>query len=356
MIDKEKPLKTGYTTGSCATAATIAAIELLLNNEIKEEIQLLLPSGDTATIKILDAALYKDTATARVKKYSGDDPDITNGAIISASVRANHTRAINFFAGDGVGVVTRAGLQIAVGEPAINPVPREMMTNAVRASTNTGMDITIGVEGGRELAEKTFNPRLGIEGGISIIGTSGIVRPFSHAAVEETVRVNIDVAAANNNRELAIVAGHFGMKAAIASFMLEEEQIIEVSNAWGAALEQAKKRDVQSLLLLSHPGKLAKLIAGHFNTHSSGSPSALPIVQRIAAEIGISIQSTSATVDGLFKELPAETSRILADTLANMIRTAAQTHANMTKIAVVLIDMQKKELGHSEGIEIWQRR
>ncbi len=356
MTDNIKTLKTGYTTGSCATAATTAALELLFNCETKDNVQITLPTGDTATIEIVDSTLHSDYATARVKKYSGDDPDITNGATITSSIKLNDSNEIKFFAGEGVGVVTKEGLQIPVGEPAINPVPREMMTKAVREYTKSGVDITIGVEGGAALAEKTFNPRLGIKDGISIIGTSGIVRPFSHEAIEETVKVNIDVATANSESELVIVAGHYGMKAATTFFTLKTDQIIEVSNSWGTALVHAKEKGVDSLLLLSHPGKLAKLIDNYFNTHSSDSPSALPIVKRIAESIGITIDTESTTVDGVFKELSVDTSKILADKLADLISNAAQKRSDIANVAVVLIDMQKNELGHSKGTSRWQRK
>ena len=356
MTENSKPLKTGYTTGSCATAATAAALDLLLNNNITKYIELVLPSQDTATIKVENIYTNTYSATASVKKYSGDDPDITNGAIISSTVKLNNTEKIRLFAGKEVGTVTKKGLQIPVGEPAINPVPRQMIKQVVSEYTDQGIDITIAVEDGEELAKKTFNPRLGIVGGISIIGTSGIVRPFSHKAIQETVKISIDVATALGTNKLVLVAGHFGMTAAQNLFEVKEDEIIEVSNEWGVALTCAKQKNIGSVLILSHPGKLAKFIDGYFNTHSRSSPSALPIVKRIATRLNINILNESTTVEGIFNELTPEDRNKLATELANQIYTVVQKYSKISHITVILIDMQYNELGNSGDTDKWQRK
>ena len=352
----KKPLRTGYTTGSCATAATAAALELLFNHTCKSSVKLTLPSGDTAEISIEHTELSGDTATAQVIKFSGDDPDITNGALISSSVKLNQTGEILFFAGKGVGTITREGLQLPVGSPAINPVPREMMSRTARNYTSQGVDITIAVAGGEELANKTFNPRLGIIGGISIIGTSGIVRPFSHAAIQETVRISIDVATATGKTRLILVAGHYGMRAAQHFFNAPTEDIIEVSNEWDTAMQHAAMKKPLSLLLLSHPGKLAKFIDGHFNTHSKCSPSALPIVQRIATELDIPITETENTVEGVFQRLSSTDTTLLGVTLAERIAQSAKQHSKIPNIDVVLIDMQNHILAESGDTSKWRKK
>ena len=354
MINQKKPLRTGYTTGSCATAATAAALELLLNHTCKKSIKLTLPSGDKAVITIEKVQLDNNTAIAQVRKFSGDDPDITNDALISSAVRLNNTGKIRFFAGEGVGTITREGLQLPVGSPAINPVPRKMMSQTVQNYTTLGVDITIAVAGGEELAAKTFNPRLGIIGGISIIGTSGIVRPFSHAAIQETVRISIDVAVAAGKNQLIFVAGHYGMRAAQHFFKASTEDTVEVSNEWDTALQHAATKEALSLLLLSHPGKLAKFIDGHFNTHSKRSPSALPIVQRTAAQLGIPVSEDDNTVEGVFQRLSSSASSALATNLAHSITEKAQQHSGITDIAVVLIDMQNHILAESGDTAKWQ--
>ena len=356
MTKKNQPLKTGYTTGTCAAAATAAALELLFNNNIAKYIELVLPSEDIATIKIEKSYTDINSTSASVKKYSGDDPDITNGVIISSTVKPNNTGKISFFAGEGVGTVTKEGLQIPIGEPAINPVPRQMIKQVVSKYTSQGVDITIAVEGGEKLAEKTFNPRLGIVGGISIIGTSGIVRPFSHEAIQETVRININVATASGKKQLVLVAGHFGMTAAQNLFKIVEDEIIEVSNEWGTALTHAKQKGIDTVLILSHPGKLAKFIDGYFNTHSKCSPSALPIVRRIATNLNINTSEESTTVDGIFKDLKPADSNRLAVELANQINIAAEEKSKITNISVILIDMQHNELGNSGDTDKWQRK
>ncbi len=356
MPKNNKSLRTGFTTGSCATAATAAALDLLLNNQHHDYIEIVLPSTATAILPLEEVFLRHDSATATIKKDAGDDPDITNGALISATVKLNNSGKINFIAGEGVGTITKKGLQIPVGEAAINPVPRQMITRTVRSYTDKGVDVTICVAGGEELAKHTFNPRLGIIGGISIIGTSGIVRPFSHQAIQDSVKLSIDVATAQGHKELIFVAGNYGRKAATKLFKYTEDAIIEVSNEWKTALEHAQTKNIEALLLLSHPGKLAKFIDGYFNTHSRSSPSALPIVKRFAARLDIHTSEETPTVEGLFAELqPPEKSR-LAEQLAQSIAQAVRIQTDISDIQIVLIDMQQQELGNSGIMQTWKRR
>ena len=162
-------LRTGYTTGTCAAAAAKAATILLCGQSAEDKVTIELPDGSKADIPILYMKSQDDNAIAAVRKDAGDDPDITDKAVIEATVTFNNKKQIVFFAGDGVGTVTKPGLQIAAGEPAINPVPREMIQTAIRAVTPKGIDVTISVPGGKELAEKTFNPKLGIVGGMGDI-------------------------------------------------------------------------------------------------------------------------------------------------------------------------------------------
>ncbi len=340
MIDDTRPLRTGFTTGSCATAATAAALDLLLNKQHRKQVDFILPDGSTAAMDIIFSTTDNDIATAGVRKFAGDDPDITAGALISASVRLNNLHDIRFFAGDGVGTITRPGLQIPVGEPAINPVPRRMLIETARKFTSRGIDITLSVENGKELAAKTFNPRLGIVGGISIIGTSGIVRPFSHEAIQETVRISIDVAAAAGVNKLILVAGHYGMRAAKSFYNAADNEIIEVSNEWDTAIIHAVKKNITRLQILSHPGKLVKFSLGYFNTHSKHSPSALLLVQHTARELNIPITGNSTTVEGLFQEIPEQDKFRLASILAANIKQAVIDKYKLTTITVTLIDMQ----------------
>ena len=174
--------------------------------------------------------------------------------------------------------MTKPGLAIPPGEPAINPVPRRMIREAVREVTPRGVRVTISIPGGGELARKTFNPRIGIVGGLSILGTTGIVRPFSCSAIRETLRCTLNVAAAAGIRAPVFVPGHIGERAARAHFRVADEQIVEVGNEWGFVLDEALGRPFSALLILGHPGKLAKLTAGDWDTHSGRSGSALPVV------------------------------------------------------------------------------
>ena len=340
-------LRTGYTTGTCATAATVAALELLLNKRQIKTAKIKLPTGETAEIEIINPIIMLNTTSACVRKDSGDDPDITNGVIIKSTISFNNTSEINFIAGKGVGTITKAGLQIPIGQAAINPVPRKMMEKAVRELTDKGINITISVKRGEELAAKTFNPRLGIIGGISIIGTSGIVRPFSHEAIADTVKVNINVAIAQKIKRLVFVAGHYGMKAAQNFFLIDQEEIIEVSNEWNTALNHAITKGITQFLIISHPGKLAKFIDNHFNTHSDFSPSALPIVKRTATRLNIPFSNKSTTVEGLFQELNCNYKIKLANHLAALIKQAVVNKTKNDNISIILIDMQHNKLGSS---------
>jgi cobalt-precorrin-5B (C1)-methyltransferase len=185
--EQPAPLRSGYTTGSCATATSLAAARLLLAGIVSEVAEIVLPKGQHVPLPLVFCRLTADGAEAGTVKDAGDDPDVTHGAIVFARVRLRAEPGVLFRAGPGVGTVTRAGLTLPVGEPAINPVPRKMMTEhltelAAEHGYTGGFEVAIGVEGGEALALKTMNPRLGILGGLSILGTTGIVRPFSCSA------------------------------------------------------------------------------------------------------------------------------------------------------------------------------
>ena len=187
---------------------------------------------------------------------------------------------MNFRPGEGVGTVTKPGLAIPPGEAAINPVPRQMIRDSVREVTDRAVRVTVSIPDGEALAAKTFNPKLGVRGGLSILGTTGRVRPFSCPALQESLRCALQVALALGLKDLVFVPGHIGEKAAHRHFVLRPEQVIEVSNEWGYMLGQAAREKVPRLLVLGHPGKLVKLAEGMWDTHSSRSGSALPLVEK----------------------------------------------------------------------------
>jgi cobalt-precorrin-5B (C1)-methyltransferase len=349
-------LRTGYTTGTCAAAAAKAAAVVLCGGQLDGDVTVELPDGTAAAMRILYTKLQGNNAVAAVRKDAGDDPDITDKAVIQATVRFNGQQRIVFYAGDGVGTVTKAGLQIAIGEPAINSVPREMIVKAIQAVTQKGVDVTISVPGGKELAAKTFNPKLGIVGGISIIGTSGKVRPFSVPALREALKCSLDIAQAAGITSVVYVPGHIGKRAASALFSLKEDQIVEVSNEWGYMLDCLAEYRFEKLLVLGHPGKLAKLAEGNWDTHSSNSPSAVPFINALA-ERTIGKQFPEAvTVEGLFESLDSDEKALLGGVLAEAIRNALARRINWAEAAVatVIVNMKGDRLGEAGDIGIWK--
>ncbi len=294
-------------------------------------------------------------AEAAVKKDAGDDPDVTDGSLISASVTWGHGEDVTFIAGEGVGTVTKPGLALPPGEPAINPVPRSMIRTAVREVTDGGVNVTISIPGGRELAEKTFNPRLGVVGGLSILGTSGIVRPFSGAALRDSLKCALSVAVACGVRNPLFVPGRIGERAAEKLFRFSPEQLVEVSNEWGFMLDEAVGKDFDRLLIVGHPGKLAKLPAGHWDTHSSRSPSAVPYVANLAIRILGKAGTDASTVEGLFNDLSQEDRGRLAGVLAADIRTAVSARIEERfPTAVVLVSLSGALLGADGDVSPWK--
>jgi cobalt-precorrin-5B (C1)-methyltransferase len=298
-------LRRGRTTGSCATAAVKAALTQMLCHVRQQQVDVTLPDGrhylrvPIANLTDLDAA----TVRAEVLKDGGDDPDNTHGATIFAEVRRNALGTIRFFAGPGVGTATLPGLRVAVGEPAINPVPRKMMQQAVAEvlqdaglPAGTGFDLTIGCENGEQIARKTFNPRLGILGGISILGTSGIVEPMSMASWVASIEVYVRVALAGDVPSVAYLPGKIGRDFAQQVLALPDKRTVQIANFLGDALDftqvalEEQQRQLDTLWLAGHPGKLAKVLDGVWDTHSSKSNMAMGSVARVAAERGLSAQ------------------------------------------------------------------
>jgi cobalt-precorrin-5B (C1)-methyltransferase len=304
----ENGLRRGRTTGSCATAAVIAALALLLREEQRQKVEVSLPDGHHYLVVPIQAVRRLDDSTVRadVLKDGGDDPDNTHGATIFAEVRRNDCGELRFFAAAGVGTATQPGLRVAVGQPAINPVPRAMMRQAVaelmaefcmanvEGRAQPGFDLAIGCENGEAIARKTFNPRLGIVGGISILGTSGIVEPMSMASWVASIEVYVRVALAGDAPAVAYLPGKIGRVFAKDELGLSEQRTVQIANFLGDALDftqtalEQEKRQLPVLWLAGHPGKLAKVLAGAWDTHSSKSDMAMDSVAQVAAERGYS--------------------------------------------------------------------
>lgn len=295
----ENGLRRGRTTGTCAAAAVKAALLALLGDQPPTEVAVTLPDRKHYLRVPVDAVIRQsETRTrAEVIKFAGDDPDQTDGARIFVELEKNESGALKFIAGEGVGVVTAPGIRVPIGEPAINPGPREMIAIAIeealkeRNRSTCGFDITIGCINGQVIAKKTFNPRLGIEGGISILGTTGIVEPMSLAAYQASIEVYVRVGLFDLSNKLALLPGNLGLNFAKEKLGLKTRQIVHVSNFIGFAIEatelslQEQKRSLPELWLLGHPGKLAKLLDGYWDTHSRNSPMAMSTLADLAEEL-----------------------------------------------------------------------
>ena len=348
-------LRKGYTTGACAAAAAKAATMVLCGEAAPEAVEIGFPDGSRVRFPVLSCGFEAATAVASVCKDAGDDPDVTHQAVVRAAVAFAEGDEVSFVAGEGVGTVTKPGLSIAPGEPAINPAPRRMIGQAVREVTAHGVQVTVSIPGGRELAARTFNPRLGIEGGLSIIGTTGIVKPFSAPALTASLACALDVAAACGVCAPVLVPGNIGERAAIKNFRVNSEQMIQVSNHWGFMLDQASQRGFERLLVLGHPGKLAKLVAGEWDTHSSHSASAVGIVARCAEETLGEPLGESATVEGIVAALHPEESARVGSALAAAIREAITARIGSEKsVAVALINLAGNFLGVSGDLSPWK--
>lgn len=348
-------LRTGYTTGSCAAAAAKAAVRLLAGGRAAERLEIPLPGGARIELPLVYSRITESGAEAAVRKDAGDDPDVTSGALIQVSVAWNGGEEVEFGAGEGVGIVTRPGLAVPPGEPAINPVPRRMIREAIREVTSRGVRVTIAIPDGGEIARKTFNPRLGIVGGLSILGTTGIVRPFSCSAIRETLRCTLSVADAAGIRAPVFVPGHIGERAARAHFRLADEQVVAVGNEWGFVLEEALRRPFSALMIVGHPGKLAKLTADGWDTHSGRSGSALPIVAAMHEKVLGGPAAPAETVEGLFAALPETDKKTLGDALAEAIKGAVgkRMDGRFTP-AVALIDLGGRIIGEAGDLTSWQ--
>ncbi|MEN0087661.1 MAG: cobalt-precorrin-5B (C(1))-methyltransferase, partial [Pseudomonadota bacterium] len=273
----EPALRRGWTTGACATAATKAALTARLSGSFPDPVQITLPKGETPAFPLAREALFADRATASIVKDAGDDPDVTHGALITSIIRPAVAGAgITFAAGPGVGTVTKAGLPVAVGEPAINPVPRKLMIEVVEtlcAEHNVPADfvIEISIENGEALALETWNGRLGIIGGLSILGTTGVVQPFSCAAWIHSIHRGVDVARAARLPHILAATGSTSEATALALYDLPEHATIDMGDFAGGLLKYLRGHPVPRLTIAGGFAKLTKLAQGAMDLHSGRS-------------------------------------------------------------------------------------
>ena len=348
-------LRWGYTTGACAAAAAKAALMRLVG-EVGPltAVTLTLPGGQRHTLPLAFARTTTEGAEAALVKDAGDDPDVTHGALVMVRVCWTDGGEVLFCAGEGVGTVTKPGLSIAPGEPAINPGPRRMIRQALAEVSDRPVQVTVSIAGGRELAAKTFNPRLGIENGLSVLGTTGRVRPFSCAALRCALACTLDVARACGVRAPVLVPGHIGEQAARRILLTTPEQVVEVGNEWGFVLGRLVRYDFERLLLLGHPGKLAKLADGQWDTHSARSTSPVAAVTRIVQPLLDTPLPASPTTEGIFGPLVPPVRRRAADAVASAVAAAvAEKIGRRMPVVVALVDMKGEWLGSSGGWDGW---
>ena len=304
------PLHSGLTTGTCATAAAIAATIRLLKNETPEEVPVLLPDGETIPVAVGYGEGY-----AYCIKDAGDDPDVTNGLEIRASVK--QTVTFEILGGEGVGTFTLPGFDYPPGSPAINKAPREMIRQNLTALTNDPLSITISVPEGEAIAKRTFNPRLGIEGGISIIGVSGIVKPFSEEAFIDSIRKCMNVAQASGTSRVVINSGGKSERFVKALYPnLPQQAFVEYGNYIGETLKIAHELDIREVTLGVMLGKAVKLAAGHLDTHSRETTMDKTFLSEILEEAGIHIDiSTLTLARELWEKIPEQQIQNFASTI-----------------------------------------
>ena len=296
VVRNQKKLRFGYTTGSCAAGAARGAAELLLGEDEIEEAELMTPKGILLHLELLDIKRDENAASCAVRKDAGDDPDTTNGILVYAKVEKFQIRSdmedrIVIDGGTGVGRVTKPGLSQKIGEAAINPVPRAMILQAVeeiadRYHYEGGLKVTISVPEGEKIARKTFNPRLGIVGGISILGTSGIVEPMSEKALIDSIRVEMSQHAAMGEQYMLVTPGNYGADYLREHMALPFEKNIKCSNYVGETIDMAVDMGVKGILFISHLGKFVKVAAGIMNTHSHSADARMEVLCANAIRAG----------------------------------------------------------------------
>ena len=306
LLPEFYPLHSGLTTGTCATAAAVAATMRLLKSEMPEEVPVLLPNGETIHVHVG----YGDGYAYCIKE-AGDDPDVTNGIEVRATVKPSKTFEIH--GGEGVGTFTLPGFDYPSGEAAINKTPREMMRNNIKENVS----ITISVPEGKDIARRTFNPRLGIEGGISIIGVSGIVKPFSEEAFIDSIRKCMTVAHASGTERVVINSGGKSERFVKALYpVLPQQTFVEYGNYIGETLKMAAELDIKEITLGVMLGKAIKLAAGHLDTHSRKATMDKTFIRQLLDEAGCDIDISNITLAReLWKKLPSEKLQPFASTI-----------------------------------------
>jgi cobalt-precorrin-5B (C1)-methyltransferase len=360
-IKNGKKLRFGYTTGTCAAAATKAAAIMLASGKIPERVSIMTPKGIELSLEVLEPVLDEGKASCAIKKFSGDDPDATAGVMVYSCVSWSKEPGVHVDGGLGVGRVTKPGLKQAVGEPAINPVPMDMIKRAAEEAvsdcgTAEGLNVVISIPEGVEIAKHTFNPRLGIEGGISVLGTSGIVEPMSMQAIKDTIRVELRQQISLGHRAIAIAPGNYGLDFMRERYGFDLDREVKCSNFIGDTIDIAAELGVEKLLFIGHIGKLIKVSGGIMNTHSREADSRMELMAAHAIKTGCDIETAGAILSSLTTSeayshikaagLESGFSEVLMERIAYHLGKRA---AGRLEIQAIVFSNEDGLLGETEG-------
>lgn len=348
-------LRYGNTTGACATAAAKAALITLLNSPV-DRVGIPSPLGIRFEILIKECKkLSDDTALATVIKDAGEDVDVTNKMEITATIKlTDNDGKIIIKGGKGIGAVTKSGLQVPTGEAAINPVPMQMIEAGIREvlPSGKGVEVVISAPQGEKVAEKTQNSKLGIVGGVSILGTTGVVRPLSMQAYRNSLVPRLDVALAQNYESIFLVPGNIGEKLAKQIFEVPEDAVVQTGDFMGYMLEKAVEKGAKEIVIFGHPGKLVKLAAGIFNTHHKMGDARMEVIAAYAGALGADTELIKAIIQSNTTE---ETIKLLEQAQLlqpsfNMIAEKVRSRSlervkNKAKINVIIVSMDGTILG-----------
>lgn len=367
-IEKDgKRLRLGYTTGSCAAAAAKAAVWMLLTGSRKETITLDTPKGIRLTLDVKEIQIGENSVSCAIEKDSGDDPDVTKGTLIFAKVSKTETPGVIIDGGFGIGRVTKRGLDQPVGNAAINSVPRQMIRENVEevmrlTDYRGGLSVVISAPEGEMLAKKTFNPRLGIVGGISILGTTGIVEPMSEKALVDTIRVELNQRKANGAEYVLLTPGNYGSDFIHKELGLDIKAAVQVSNFIGDALDICKELNFKGAMLIGHVGKLVKIAGGMMNTHSKYGDCRMEILAAHAGAAGVPAEMVAEILDSIACD---DVLRILKESsyyektlsrVTDRVTFHLQHRAEHMEVGTLLFSKEYGILGKSDNTHILLKR
>lgn len=342
-----KKLRYGYTTGSCAAGAAKAAVMMLFLQRAVTEVEIETPKGWDLSLDIHDIEIQKEYVSCCVIKDSGDDPDSTDGIKIYAKAEKSEGDKVELTGGTGVGKVTKPGLSVAVGEYAINPVPRQMIFKELKKvlPSNKGIKVEICVPEGVEIAKKTFNPKLGIEGGISIIGTTGIVEPMSEDALKESLAIELSMLKAQGVKKVIFSPGNYGRNFG-RTLNIREDILVKTSNYIGFMIDKAVEYDFEEILWVGHIGKMIKVASGIFDTHSKTADGRMEALAAYCALLGCSqklvksIMNSITTEEAIDYILSDDMEKVFAFIAGRISERCEDRAGNSLKIGSVIFSLK----------------